>query len=441
MKSEFILYNPKIPHNDNVNGIFAGLLTSGQLYAKAALDRIADLLSTTNSLKTFYVDSNNPNNGDGSITNPFKTLDLALNKIIGSGNRNSPQYANMGVKVFSGSYSTSENLAVRGITWYFDEGAVINATSCPGALFDLSVITASPAIVRVLGNGDFTVNACSLIKVPPMVSTSNYRTLYFEALNVLSTATSTTEPELYPIIKAGEGGAPGDNGFKFVLYLIIKYQITSYGQTICIVNDKAKISVLGGLYFMSNGNTVLSANARMFKIVRTQNVELFNLQVRATSIDYLFEIGHGTAGLGNIRFLNINNVIIGSGSSSAPRPKRVLLIKANTALDNDGAGGLNAPSIKVSVRQGYGYFSENTDLVNFEGAGTFNGIELINCYLDGRISSKIDLSSFPNHPNVFGERMNLGSVPEYADDTAAGAAGLVAGEVYKTASGQLMIKA
>jgi hypothetical protein len=37
-------------------------------------------------------------------------------------------------------------------------------------------------------------------------------------------------------------------------------------------------------------------------------------------------------------------------------------------------------------------------------------------------------------------RLNIGNVPVYADDTAAGSGGLLSGDIYKTSAGLLAIK-
>lgn len=80
-----------------------------------------------NNLKLYYVDSHNTTNGDGSITNPFKTIDLAYNAVIGSGTVDNPQNP-AGIYVFWGSYTTSQNIYLNGCFYYFLPGTLITFT-------------------------------------------------------------------------------------------------------------------------------------------------------------------------------------------------------------------------------------------------------------------------------------------------------------------------
>lgn len=439
MRSEYILHTPASPHDDNVNGIFAGLLTSGKLYAKAAIDRLSDRVGNQGALKTFYVDRNNPVNGDGSVINPFKSLDLVRAKIIGTGSLENPQYNGYGVKVFAGAYTTLSNLAIVNTTWYFDEGAVITGINCPGALFDNSTHY-SGSYVKVVGRGEFIVNGTSLVKAEGANSGTVSNIMIFEALKVTNTYVNYGNPELYPIFIATSGAPTADNAFQKVLTVKIIDQVHSYSQTPAIIDNQARCNFEGGRWIVSNGNDALSSNGRIFKIIRSQLCEIQNLSAYASSFDYLFEIGHATSGLGAIRQLNINNVLVGTGTASGPQAKRVILVKAGTTVSMDGEGGLNAPYMRVNVTQGDGQFAESTDMINFEGDGFFTGLELVRCYFRGRISDKIYIAGFPNNPNVFGSLLRLANTPAYTDDAAAGAAGLISGEVYKTFTGILMIK-
>jgi len=42
--------------------------------------------------------------------------------------------------------------------------------------------------------------------------------------------------------------------------------------------------------------------------------------------------------------------------------------------------------------------------------------------------------------NAISDKWDFGNLPEYTDDTAAGAGGLVQGQFYRTATGVLMVK-
>jgi len=63
------------------------------------------------NMSNFYVDSLNTVPGNGSVVNPFWTLELAYAKVIGTGTVNSPQFPNVTIHVLSGvGYSTAQNI-------------------------------------------------------------------------------------------------------------------------------------------------------------------------------------------------------------------------------------------------------------------------------------------------------------------------------------------
>ena len=51
-----------------------------------------------------------------------------------------------------------------------------------------------------------------------------------------------------------------------------------------------------------------------------------------------------------------------------------------------------------------------------------------------------NLSDALNRTQVVSEALRYGNIPEYADDVAAGTGGLIQGQLYRTATGQLMVK-
>lgn len=91
---------------------------------------IADLIITpSDALKVFYVDGNNINTGDGSVLNPFKTIDSAINAVIGTGTRIAPQNTNVKIEVASFVYTPNINLYVNTLNINFSSGTIINHTS------------------------------------------------------------------------------------------------------------------------------------------------------------------------------------------------------------------------------------------------------------------------------------------------------------------------
>ena len=51
-----------------------------------------------------------------------------------------------------------------------------------------------------------------------------------------------------------------------------------------------------------------------------------------------------------------------------------------------------------------------------------------------------NLSEALNQAQRANEALRFGNIPEYADDAAAGVGGLIQGQLYRTATGQLMVK-
>ncbi len=56
----------------------------------------------------------------------------------------------------------------------------------------------------------------------------------------------------------------------------------------------------------------------------------------------------------------------------------------------------------------------------------------------GLVRRQIELSATAENLHLLDKRIS--NLPEYADDTAAGTGGLVAGEFYRTATGVVMVK-
>lgn len=81
------------------------------------------LLPSITANKALYVNAANPNNGDGSVLNPFQTIDLLWTYI----DTNSLYGLGYTITVSGGAYSTSNNLS-NGNTWEFKTGATITYT-------------------------------------------------------------------------------------------------------------------------------------------------------------------------------------------------------------------------------------------------------------------------------------------------------------------------
>lgn len=115
------------------------------------------VVNAETGLKTYYVDGNNPNTGDGSILNPFQTLDAAYNKLVGSGTPKAPENPGITIEVAADTYTTALNLFASNTTWNFAHGTKVVYTGS-GYLFD-TVDDTEFGSFNVYGRWDFeTVN-------------------------------------------------------------------------------------------------------------------------------------------------------------------------------------------------------------------------------------------------------------------------------------------
>jgi hypothetical protein len=112
-------------------------------------------LPPTTDLGLLYVNVNNPEVGDGAITNPFQKIDDVINKIDTEG------VTNATVVVSGGTYTTADgnvtaNIARSGINWVFESGAkiILNNSFTDTYLFD-SVVGGVVLPYDITGFGEF----------------------------------------------------------------------------------------------------------------------------------------------------------------------------------------------------------------------------------------------------------------------------------------------
>jgi len=95
--------------------------------------------TTTQPTTNYYVDSSVAVTGTGSIISPFKTLEEAYDKMVGSGTAFAPENTNITIFVFAGTgYSTTRNICINTATWYFFKGASVNFTGVGTYFIDSS---------------------------------------------------------------------------------------------------------------------------------------------------------------------------------------------------------------------------------------------------------------------------------------------------------------
>lgn len=113
----------------------------------------------TFGIPEYYVNSNNPNNGDGSVVNPFKTWELCKEAIIRTdlgGTFYNPY--NNGVKViFQTNITSAEDLTVRNVTYNFQNGSIFTYNGATQGAIDMEKIvnsTTNTASINLQGTGE-----------------------------------------------------------------------------------------------------------------------------------------------------------------------------------------------------------------------------------------------------------------------------------------------
>jgi len=246
-----------------------------------------EAIATSNlAVKVFYVDGNNTKPGDGSILNPFKTIDLAIDKIIGSGTRVSPEYTNIKVEVATFEYTVTTNLFVNGVTINFSTGSIINhngtgylvESTDPDIIYQRFNITGGLSYKRNNFNSGF-VN----------IENPKYVKVHFDSCEDYADGASIGKP-LFKVNSLGKIGI-------YVGTLIVSFDtiirsyadtiVESVGQTTCLVQGRSKYTsniVLGASVTSGINNTTTLNN--IIKYVNT-NVAILNTDVSLTNVRIL----------------------------------------------------------------------------------------------------------------------------------------------------------
>ena len=175
--------------------------TDLQTILEAIDTRLCAGTSGLTGLQLYYVDSNNTVSGDGSVTNPFKTLEQARTKIIGTGTAAAPQNTNVTVYVMGGVYNTSMNIYVPSSSWYFFPRARVNFTASGGTtkyfIDTTSIAGVKPFKIagwmefEVMDSGGFLLNSGTnsntLINKSCEIEVFSLKSLYVDPSGTLTT--------------------------------------------------------------------------------------------------------------------------------------------------------------------------------------------------------------------------------------------------------------
>ena len=155
--------------------------------------------TTFPTLAVYYVDSNNPALGDGSVINPFQTIDLAYAKVIGTGTVNSPNHPGVTIQVAAGTYTTGQNIYIPTVTINFSPNAVVTYTGAGTYFIDSSVGTSTSPLFKITGYLDFNTSTGGFVRnVGPYHAGYPNRQIYIEANSILGTSgTGFSAPLIY----------------------------------------------------------------------------------------------------------------------------------------------------------------------------------------------------------------------------------------------------
>jgi len=148
-------------------------------------------------MSDYYVDSSNSVLGDGSVVNPFQTIEQAYNKIIGSGTVSSPQRPNKNVFVAKGvGYSVSLNIYIPGCTFTFAPNTVVDFTGAGTYFIDSSVISTAKDTFRCYGYIEFNTSTGGFLKNTGNVIIAELHRVF-----------GNTPGQSQPLIYSGEAGS------------------------------------------------------------------------------------------------------------------------------------------------------------------------------------------------------------------------------------------
>jgi hypothetical protein len=428
-------------------------VSSGTTLNTVLSDIDTKLCSLVKELQVYYVDGNNTVAGDGSVINPFKTLEQAYNKIIGTGSVVNPQNSNVGVSVAAAQYTTSQNIYTPGITWDFATNTEItfDASGSTNYFVDTSILNGVTGVQDFIITGElqfssttggFINNVGAARNTDPVINVT--ATIY--SINCQVPTTSGNIPVINLSCTSSGNLTPS-----------IKISITNGG----VINSQNQHvfslgnTNFGGGYLDVEGNNgqislknsaLLNKNILYYSCLTGHNndsVVIRNISIASSNINDIFYV----TGAINTFQLDTIQLLTPGLKSSFPKP--------NTFLN------LNNTSITLYDTNQYTFFLKDVYLDSYNLAAgnvitytsglttpTFDYLDMSGCVLfpGCTISNNINLgkisqgniSKSTSSANVVNGYVHFTQVPNYSTNTAAKTAGLVTGDVYQN-SGQLMV--
>jgi hypothetical protein len=247
-----------------------------------------DLNQNTNpgGLNSLYVDGSNAQAGDGSVTNPFKTIDAVINYLI---LYNLSGYT---VKIAGGNYTTALSFDGKN-SIYCEPGSTIAYTGT-GYLFNLN---SAPNIMNVLGSGAFTTATGGIVNS------------YFSGINMSCVRIISSNPlYTFPVIKT-EGFVSGKTN---VILNMLDGTISGYYNHCISSRNGARISISNGTAITGFGSGAENLAARCLYVensgINTNIFENFTCSTNANGTHALVEFN------GAQNLFNLTNLLFTLGA-------------------------------------------------------------------------------------------------------------------------------
>lgn len=393
-------------------------------------------------MSTYWVDSSNTVAGDGSVTNPFWTLELAYNKIIGSGTTAVPDNSDITVMVMPGvGYTTSQNIYIQNTTWHFLSRTSVTFTGVGTYFIDSSTVgTNVGGVFIVLGYLDWGSSTGGFLKQEGYYGTTQ-KTILIEALNIIGLHNGQGMPLIYQNqTNVAASGAP------IITYIKLKPlgQITSLVEnTVSYTGGSLTIDLNGGTMVygysylgvaggLSTGYLVYynSIDSSAFKYFN--DLKIMNGAVYAANCTNMISI--------NGFFTNITFDNIKCNTYAGTKPSHFMNIGTCTVFPNPGSG--QYMFLMRNVYLDFLAFSitspPSITVIQYTGAGNFDYLQMQDCILSYllNISSTIRLGLLSSGTaittkNIIGSNLTLTNIP-------TSSAGLPTGQVWSS-SGALQI--
>lgn len=386
---------------------------------------------------TFYVSNKQTGIGDGSAINPYATIDEAYNAVIGSGDVNNPQYTNSNIYVYKGTYSTSINSYIRGISYHFEPGTYLNYTgdyfmdSTPSTNFDQDVYITGGLIFNSFTGGLLYLKGDSL-------STDSWFNTYIELDSASYNTGLLSGPNTKPFIYIECTNSNSAYG-RPTLELRLNRAIASNGQTI--------IHAVGGPRLVISGQTPDSGLVIAPPSSNTANCLFWDFGGSNTSYAYSSYFRISDISMGGARvneFIQLKGLTgystiqrcRSAGSFAGALAEKLLVFNDLRPVTPSGTDSMILiDNFQVPAEA---LFNDSDIISGTRTNSNYNRVNFKDCVIPpGYYINKTNLNynvDIVCAHNIEDGKFNISNIPDYADESAATIAGLKSGDIFRETS-------